>query len=146
MQAINKALARHEKMILSAERYIWENPETGYKEYKTDKYMKEKFRELEAEAIREASAKTGVIIATGGGAILKNENVRALKRCGRLFFIDRPLESLVPTDSRPLSSDKAAIAKRYEERYPIYSSVCDERIDATCDAEAVAEKILENFL
>ena len=104
------------------------------------------FRAMESDVIARVAIEGSKIIATGGGAILKNENVRALKRCGRLFFIDRPLESLVPTDSRPLSSDKAAIAKRYEERYPIYSSVCDERIDATCDAETVAEKILEKFL
>ncbi len=104
-----------------------------------------RFREIESEVIAEISDSSSLIIATGGGAILRDENVSSLKKNGRLYFIDRPLLALVPTDSRPLSSDRAAIEKRYEERYGIYSSVCDLKIDADCDALTVAEKILENF-
>ncbi len=99
------------------------------------------FRDLESEVIGEASAKNSVIIATGGGAVLRKENISALRLCGTLFFIDRPLECLVPTDSRPLSSDRAAIKKRYEERYDIYCAAADVRIDADCSAIEVAEKI-----
>ena len=43
---INTAVEKHRELILDAERYIWKNPETGYKEYKTSKYMAEKFKEL----------------------------------------------------------------------------------------------------
>lgn len=46
MKAINEALNKYEKLILDAERYIWANPETGYKEYKTSAYMAEKFCSL----------------------------------------------------------------------------------------------------
>lgn len=46
MKAINEALKKHEKLILDAERYIWANPETGYKEFKTSAYMAENFRKL----------------------------------------------------------------------------------------------------
>ncbi|MBP3402235.1 MAG: shikimate dehydrogenase [Clostridia bacterium] len=108
-------------------------------------YGEDKFRDIESEVIAEISGNGSLIIATGGGAILRDKNVRSLKKNGRLYFIDRPLDALVPTDSRPLSSDRTAIEKRYEERYGIYSSVCDKKIDADCDAETVAEKILENF-
>ncbi len=104
-----------------------------------------RFREIESEVIREISGNGSLIIATGGGTILRNENVSSLKKNGTLFFIDRPLEKLMPTDSRPLSSDREAIERRYEERYEIYCSVCDARIDADCEAVTVAEKILENF-
>lgn len=109
------------------------------------KFGEEKFREIESEVISEISGNGSLIIATGGGAVLRSENVFALKKNGRLFLLDRPLEKLVPTDSRPLSSDREAIARRYEERYGIYSSVCDAKIDADFAPEAVAEKILENF-
>ena len=105
----------------------------------------EKFRELEREIISEISVDGSMIIATGGGAVLNEENIKNLKRNGRLFFIDRPIERLIPTESRPLSSDRESIKKRYCERYGIYSSVCDERIDADCEADAVADKILEKF-
>ena len=103
------------------------------------------FRDLEEECVKEASARSSVIIATGGGVPLRESNVKALKENGKLFFIDRPLDSLVPTDSRPLSNDRASIEKRYHERYDIYSRTADVKIDASCDAENVAKKITEEF-
>lgn len=42
----NMAVDKHRKLILDTERYVWKNPETGYKEVKTSAYMAEKFREL----------------------------------------------------------------------------------------------------
>lgn len=104
------------------------------------------FRKIEAEVIREASAITGTVIATGGGAVLREDNVEALKRNGRLYFIDRPLCDLIPTDDRPLSSTKEAIEKRYNERYSIYTLSADVKIDASCDAEGVSDKIIGDFL
>ena len=103
------------------------------------------FRDLESEAIKEVSARSGAIIATGGGAILRKENVDALRQNGKIFFIDRPLEALVPTESRPLSSDRESIEKRYRERYELYRAAADAIIDADCEADDVAEKILEAF-
>ena len=46
MNKINIAVDKYRDLILEAERYIWENPETGYKELKTSAYMAKKFREL----------------------------------------------------------------------------------------------------
>lgn len=46
MKNISAAVEKYREMILGAERYIWKNPETGYKEFKTSKYMAEKFEEL----------------------------------------------------------------------------------------------------
>lgn len=43
---INAAVDKHRQLILDAERYIWKNPETGYKEFKTTSYLKEKYEEL----------------------------------------------------------------------------------------------------
>lgn len=104
------------------------------------------FRAVEHEVALDVAKLSSSIIATGGGIILNPENIRALKQNGRVYFIDRPLSALVPTDDRPLSSDRASIEKRYEERYEIYKASADVIIDADCDAWAVAEKILEDFL
>ena len=104
------------------------------------------FRDLESEVIREVAAMTGVIIATGGGAVLRKENVRELKKNGRLYFIDRPLDALIPTEDRPLSQTREAIEKRYSERYGIYCRSADERIDASTDAIGVADLIKRSFL
>lgn len=107
------------------------------------KYGEKYFRDLESEAVKDAAARNGVVISTGGGAILREENVKALKEGGRLFFIDRPLEKLIPTSSRPLSSDREAITKRYNERYAIYCGAADVKIDANDTPMAVAEKIIK---
>ena len=62
------------------------------------------FRKLESEAVFALSGKTGAIISTGGGAVLDPENVRNLSKNGKIYFIDRPLENLVPTADRPTAS------------------------------------------
>lgn len=106
----------------------------------------EAFRKLEAKAVAALSGKTGAVIATGGGAVLNPENIRYLKKNGRLYFIDRPVGSLVPTDDRPTASSREAILKRYEERYPLYNKYCDARIDASGSALDVLEAVKEDFL
>ncbi len=46
MKKIDNAVNKHRDLILEAERYIWKHPETGYREYKTTKYLGEKFEAL----------------------------------------------------------------------------------------------------
>ncbi len=46
MQRIIDAVQKNRQLILDAERYIWANPETGFKEFKTNEYMIEKFTQL----------------------------------------------------------------------------------------------------
>lgn len=46
VEKISASVEKHRQLILDAERYIWKNPETGYKEFKTSKYLAEKFEEL----------------------------------------------------------------------------------------------------
>nr|MBE6544729.1 shikimate dehydrogenase [Oscillospiraceae bacterium] len=108
-------------------------------------YGEAAFRDIESDVIRELAGENSLVIATGGGAVLRKENIFTLKHNGKIYFIDRPLEKLIPTDTRPLASDKASIEARYNERYSIYCKSCDVSIDADCDAEALAQKILENF-
>ena len=84
------------------------------------------FRDIEARVLCERLACLGgAVIATGGGAILREENVKNLKLNGRLYFLNRPLEQLLPTPDRPTASSKEAIEKRYAERLPIYKKVSD---------------------
>ena len=105
------------------------------------KYGESAFRDMETAAIKKASAINGCIIATGGGAVLRSENTDALKSNGRIYFIDRPVEKLIPTDDRPLAKDIEAIKNRYMERYDIYCSTADARIDGDGEAESVAQAV-----
>ena len=100
------------------------------------------FRALEREAVAEVSRRSGIIIATGGGAVLDPRNVDKLKQNGVLFFLDRPLGLLCATADRPLSRDASALARRYEERYPVYTSVCDVRVPGEGSVNEVAELVL----
>ncbi len=104
------------------------------------------FRDIESEVISELGSKNGIIISTGGGAILREKNIFAMKQNGDVYFINRPLENLIPTDDRPLSKNVNDIKKRFEERYDTYVSTADVIIDASCDAETVAERIIKDFL
>ena len=110
-----------------------------------ESYGEAYFRNLETEAVKEVSKHSGVIIATGGGVVLKEENIRALKQNGKIFFIDRDVEKLVPTSSRPTALDKNAILKRYEERYDIYKTTADVIVENNSKPDSVVSKILEVF-
>ena len=83
------------------------------------------FRAAESEAVAALSGRTGAVIATGGGVVLREENVRRLRRNGRLIFLDRPIETLTPTAGRPLSRDRAALWRLFAEREPLYRAAAD---------------------
>lgn len=104
------------------------------------------FRQIETEIIKKISALQGKVIATGGGAVLRKENVNALKQNGKVYFLDRPLEDLVATNDRPLAQTSEMLAKRYKERYQIYCECADIRIDASGSKESVVSSIKGDFL
>ena len=100
------------------------------------------FREIESAAIKEAAKKSGAVIATGGGAVLREENIERLKRNGRIFFLDRAVEELAPTPDRPLALNKEAIYSLYEKRYPLYEQAADVIVVVRGNAEDVAKEII----
>lgn len=104
------------------------------------------FRDMESNVISEISAKQNCIIATGGGAILREQNITSLKGNGTVYFIDRPLEKLITTDDRPLSSNRDDLTKRYNERYDIYCNSADKRIINDGEIKTVIDSIKEDFL
>ena len=94
-----------------------------------DKNGEENFRNLESDIIKEISTKNHAVIATGGGAILRDINITNLKYNGKIFFINRSLENLMPSSDRPLTRDIESLTKKYNERLPIYKDTCDVEID-----------------
>ena len=103
------------------------------------------FREIEKNEIFSVSSGNRSVIATGGGAILNKDNTEILKENGRIYFINRPLEMLVATDDRPLSSNKADLEKRYNERYSLYLQCADVVVDGSGTIEEVAKRIEAEF-
>lgn len=106
-----------------------------------EQYGEEYFRRLEHDVIAELSGKNGQIIATGGGAIKNHENIQNLKQNGIVIFIDRDLDKLVSTQDRPLSSSKDAVAELYRQRYPLYLSYADLRIENNYDEDLSKEEL-----
>lgn len=104
------------------------------------------FRDLESRVIRRvANTVTGAVIATGGGAILRDQNVRALSRTGRIYFLDRPYELLTPTDDRPLSADAELLRTLYIERYPRYLATSDVTVPNLTLPEDAADLIRKDL-
>ena len=63
------------------------------------------FRELEHRTLETLCRKESCVIATGGGAVLREDNRLLLQRSGTVFWLDRPLSDIMSTDfqtRRPL--------------------------------------------
>lgn len=110
------------------------------------KFGEQKFREVESQTIKKISQNTGCVIATGGGAVLKMENVKALKQNGFIVFLDRSLNQLLTSTDRPLSRTKDDVNKLYNQRYPIYASVCDVKVNADDTIEGVCNAVIKEIL
>lgn len=94
------------------------------------------FREIEAQVIAELSLLNNKIIATGGGVILREENIKNLKRNGIFIFLDADADTLY----RRISGDSLTNRRRpnltsqggYQEiqhllelRKPLYDKAAD---------------------
>lgn len=101
----------------------------------------EAFRCAESALLSELAAKSGCVIATGGGAVTRSENVAALRRNGLIVFLDRPLADITPTPDRPLSCDRAALEARYRERIPLYRAAAELTVTVSGMPEQTAQQI-----
>ena len=103
----------------------------------------EGFRAIEHTAVCMAGKKSGVIIATGGGAVTRPENYAPLHQNGKIVFITRDI-SLLAKDGRPLSLS-GDLRAMYEKRLPSYREFCDIEAANTTPHET-AEQIIKIFL
>lgn len=87
------------------------------------------FRAAETRTLDYLSAQSGVVIATGGGAVKRGENMELMKRGGVVVFIDRKPENIIGCiagDERPLlAADKKRIYTLYDERIALYREYAD---------------------
>lgn len=100
------------------------------------------FRDIESSVIEKISKQNNLIISTGGGVIKRQENIDYLRRNSIIIFIDRDLELLQATSSRPLSNNKNDLQKLYNERYNIYVSSCDYIVKNNNELKSTINEIL----
>ena len=117
------------------------------------KFGEEKFREIETQALRELDPAKAVIIVTGGGIVLRDENVDLLKRLGTVVWLEAREETLFERASRrgnrPLlqtENPRATFAELLRTRAPLYAKIADIRIDtSSLNQDDVAEMILNKI-
>ena len=85
------------------------------------------FRTLESWAVREAGARTGCVISTGGGVVTRAENCAPLRQNGVIIHLTRPLDRL-PTAGRPVSQS-TDLQTLWERRRGLYAAFADRTVD-----------------
>ena len=102
------------------------------------------FRDRETAAARQAAALDNTVIATGGGILLRPENMETLAATGLIFFRDRDLEDIVGEDhmGRPLvGKDPDKLRILYTQRIDLYRKYAQYTISDTKTAEEAAARI-----
>ena len=103
----------------------------------------EYFRNAETQAVATAGKMSGKIIATGGGAILREENKAALRQNAIVVFLYRDIDTLA-TDGRPLSQ-AGKLKEMFESRLPHYKAVSDITVEVDTVPEITVERIMKGL-
>lgn len=90
------------------------------------------FRNLETGVLKDLSKKNGLVIASGGGTPLREENRDYILQNSLVIYLKRDLENL-ETSGRPLSKNLENLKKLYSERKIIYENLANIKIDVKED-------------
>jgi shikimate kinase len=118
-----------------------------------EKHGEDKFRHAEMELIRKLAPDRPAIITTGGGIVLRKENVDLLKQLGTVVWLcaDEGMlfERASRRNDRPLlqkENPRAVFSKLFREREPLYAAAADLRIDTSGKThDEVSEMILNKL-
>lgn len=107
----------------------------------------EVFRDAETRACQALGGQAGLVIACGGGAVLREGNVALLKRNGQIYYLDRPVEQIaadIDYSARPLLKDEGLqkLKAQYEARHAIYENAADVRIANTGTLETAVQQCM----
>ena len=100
----------------------------------------EGFRKLETAILTRLGKRSGLVIATGGGCITKEENYPLLHQNGTIIWLQRDLDKL-PTSGRPLSQ-AGNLGPMYTVRSPLYAAFSDVIVDNNTAANETTNRII----
>lgn len=106
------------------------------------------FRDCESAAVQRAASEQNAVIATGGGAVLRPENVAALRETGVICFLDRPPEEIAEEEhgGRPLiGGDREKVFELYRRRISLYRAAADCTVPNRGTAQDAAELLLHTL-
>ncbi len=95
------------------------------------------FRALETQTLADLGKQSGLVIATGGGCVTREENYNLLHQNGTVFWLTRELNKL-PTQGRPLSRD---LGQMYARREPMYRRFADAAVSNDGSVEQTVREI-----
>ncbi len=105
------------------------------------------FRDRETACVKEAAEKEGVIISTGGGVILREENMQALSKNGLVVFIDRHPSHILRSTSlgdRPLvQNDRDKLFRLYADRLALYRRHADVTVPNHGGPRTLKKRLLQ---
>lgn len=118
------------------------------------KYGEEYFRTLETQTVRDLSEQDGLVISTGGGLVLRTDNVSLLKGKGKIVCLRAKVDTLearLQADTqRPLLKSAEPLRERLgnmlKVRAPIYENVADFAVDVDGQTpEEIAAEIIKGI-
>lgn len=112
------------------------------------------FRDLEQQVVEDLVGVAGVVLSSGGGAILREPNRAALKKIGIVVWLDADPDTLFEratrTGRRPLLNTpdpRKTFDSLLASRRHLYESLADVRFDSThTEQDDVARKVLEEVM
>ncbi|MBP3587575.1 MAG: shikimate kinase, partial [Clostridia bacterium] len=99
------------------------------------------FRKVEAEVLADLGKQSGLVIATGGGCVTREENYPSLHQNGTIFWLRRDLDKL-PVSGRPVSQ-RDGVQAIYEKRKPLYERFADIVVDNNGEIGETVSQILQ---
>lgn len=105
----------------------------------------ESFRQIEKEVVLSLSKENSAIIATGGGVVLNQDNIRALKQNGHILWIKREAHQLESGNGRPLAPDQETTQKLYQKRIPFYEKAAEAIFENQDTVAHVVASILQYY-
>ena len=101
------------------------------------------FRKEETKTLAAACCRSGLVFATGGGAVTRRENYAHLHQNGTIVWIQRDLDKL-PINDRPLSQ-KHGVGAIYRVRKPLYKRFADVVVDNNGSIDETVAQILQKL-
>lgn len=113
----------------------------------------EGFRQRETCALKELAEQRDIVLATGGGSVIKEENQHILSNCGFIVFLDTSIQQqmsrLKKDKKRPLlqtDNPRQRLEELLTERKPIYQKLADFTIKTDHKyAKAILNNIMKNI-
>jgi shikimate kinase len=107
------------------------------------------FRQCETACIKDITQRKNVVIATGGGAVTREENIDFLKSSGIIVFLNRSVKNIIKdivSETRPLLADgKDKLYDLYNQRIGLYNKYADIIIDSDKSLDDVIDDALKKI-